>query len=220
MKVEASLAPLTSILSPKGRGGEREEHATSLTAGVDEAGRGPLAGPVVVAAVILNKRSRINGLDDSKKLTAAKRETLYARIVERAVAYSVVVIDREEIDRINIFQATMAGMTRALLGLMPAATEALIDGNQLPKNLPCPARAIIGGDALEPSISAASILAKVSRDRLMVAMDAQFPGYGFADHKGYSTPAHLAALQRLGPCAEHRRSFEPVRLLLDQGQLF
>jgi ribonuclease HII len=191
-----------------------------LVAGVDEAGRGPLAGPVVVAAVILNKRRRINGLDDSKKLTAAKRETLYARIVERAVAYSVVVIEREEIDRINIFQATMVGMTRALLGLMPAATEALIDGNQLPKNLPCPARAIIGGDALEPSISAASILAKVSRDRLMVAMDAQFPGYGFADHKGYSTPAHLAALQRLGPCAEHRRSFEPVRLLLDQGQLF
>ena len=230
MKVEASLAPLTSPLSPwgkgddelspEGRGGEREKHVAQLTAGVDEAGRGPLAGPVVVAAVILNKRRRINGLDDSKKLTAAKRETLYARIVERAVAYSVVVIDREEIDRINIFQATMVGMTRALLGLMPAATEALIDGNQLPKNLPCPARAIIGGDALEPSISAASILAKVSRDRLMVAMDAQFPGYGFADHKGYSTPAHLAALQRLGPCAEHRRSFEPVRLLLDQGQLF
>jgi len=191
-----------------------------LVAGVDEAGRGPLAGPVVVAAVILNKRRRINGLDDSKKLTAAKREVLYSRIVERAVAYSVVVIDREEIDRINIFQATMVGMTRALLGLMPAATEALIDGNQLPKNLPCPARAIIGGDALEPSISAASILAKVSRDRLMVTMDTQFPGYGFADHKGYSTPGHLAALQRLGPCAEHRRSFEPVRILLDQGQLF
>jgi len=138
MKVEASLAPLTSILSPEGRGGEREKHVAQLTAGVDEAGRGPLAGPVVVAAVILNKRRRINGLDDSKKLTAAKREVLYSRIVERAVAYSVVVIDREEIDRINIFQATMVGMTRALLGLMPAATEALIDGNQLPKNLPCP----------------------------------------------------------------------------------
>lgn len=209
--------PLPATLAPDATAAITKQ---VLVAGVDEAGRGPLAGPVVVAAVILNKRRRINGLDDSKKLTAAKRETLYARIVERAVAYSVVVIDREEIDRINIFQATMVGMTRALLGLMPAATEALIDGNQLPKNLPCPARAIIGGDALEPSISAASILAKVSRDRLMVAMDTQFPGYGFADHKGYSTPAHLAALQRLGPCAEHRRSFEPVRLLLDQGQLF
>jgi ribonuclease HII len=191
-----------------------------LVAGVDEAGRGPLAGPVVVAAVILNKRRRINGLDDSKKLTETKRETLFSRIVERAVAYSVVVVDREEIDRINIFQATMIGMTRALLGLTPAATEALIDGNQLPKQLPCPARAIIGGDALEPAISAASILAKVTRDRLMVAMDAQYPGYGFAEHKGYSTPRHLAALQRLGPCIEHRRSFEPVRLLLDQGRLF
>ncbi|HET9835807.1 MAG TPA: ribonuclease HII [Rhodanobacteraceae bacterium] len=209
--------PLPAALAPDATAAITKQ---VLVAGVDEAGRGPLAGPVVVAAVILNKRRRINGLDDSKKLTAAKRETLYARIVERAVAYSVVVIDREEIDRINIFQATMVGMTRALLGLMPAATEALIDGNQLPKNLPCPARAIIGGDALEPSISAASILAKVSRDRLMVAMDTQFPGYGFADHKGYPTPAHLAALQRLGPCAEHRRSFEPVRLLLDQGQLF
>lgn len=209
--------PLPATLAPDATAAITKQ---VLVAGVDEAGRGPLAGPVVVAAVILNKRRRINGLDDSKKLTAAKRETLYARIVERAVAYSVVVIDREEIDRINIFQATMVGMTRALLGLMPAATEALIDGNQLPKNLPCPARAIIGGDALEPSISAASILAKVSRDRLMVAMDTQFPGYGFADHKGYPTPAHLAALQRLGPCAEHRRSFEPVRLLLDQGQLF
>ncbi|GGA20850.1 ribonuclease HII [Dyella nitratireducens] len=192
----------------------------ALVAGVDEAGRGPLAGPVVVAAVILNKRRRIKGLDDSKKLSEAKREALFPLIVERALAYSVIVVEREEIDRINIFQATMVGMTRALRGLTPAATEALIDGNQLPKDLPCPARAIIGGDALEPSISAASILAKVSRDRLMVAMDAHYPGYGFAEHKGYSTPGHLAALQRLGPCTEHRRSFAPVKLLLDQGQLF
>lgn len=191
-----------------------------LVAGVDEAGRGPLAGPVVVAAVILDKRRRIKGLDDSKKLSETKREALFPLIVERALAYSVVVIEREEIDRINIFQATMVGMTRALRGLAPAATEALIDGNQLPRDLPCPARAIIGGDALEPAISAASILAKVSRDRLMVAMDARYPGYGFAEHKGYSTPGHLAALQRLGPCAEHRRSFAPVKLRLDQGQLF
>lgn len=191
-----------------------------LVAGVDEAGRGPLAGPVVVAAVILNKRRRIRGLDDSKKLSEAKREALFPLIIERALAYSVVVIERDEIDRINIFQATMVGMARAVRNLTPAATEAWIDGNHLPKDLPCPARAIIDGDALEPSISAASILAKVSRDRLMVAMDAQFPGYGFAEHKGYSTPGHLAALQRLGPCIEHRRSFAPVRLLLDQGQLF
>lgn len=192
----------------------------TLVAGVDEAGRGPLAGPVVVAAVILDATRPIDGLNDSKKLSEAKREALFPLIVERALAYSVVVIGREEIDRINIFQATMRGMTRAVLGLTPAATQALIDGNHLPKDLPCSARAIIGGDALEPAISAASILAKVSRDRLMVAMDTHYPGYGFAEHKGYSTPAHLAALQRLGPCAEHRRSFAPVKLLLDQGQLF
>lgn len=192
----------------------------TLVAGVDEAGRGPLAGPVVVAAVILDATRPIDGLNDSKKLSEAKREALFPLIVERALAYSVVVIEREEIDRINIFQATMRGMTRAVLGLTPAATQALIDGNHLPKDLPCSARAIIGGDALEPAISAASILAKVSRDRLMVAMDTHYPGYGFAEHKGYSTPAHLAALQRLGPCAEHRRSFAPVKLLLDQGQLF
>lgn len=197
-----------------------DKRITQYIAGVDEAGRGPLAGPVVVAAVILDARRPIDGLNDSKKLSETKRETLFPLIVERALAYSVVVIEREEIDRINIFQATMAGMTRALLGLTPAATEALIDGNRLPKDLPCPARAIVGGDALEPSISAASILAKVSRDRLMVAMDTQFPGYGFAEHKGYPTPVHLAALQRLGPCVEHRRSFAPVKLLLDQGQLF
>lgn len=191
-----------------------------LVAGVDEAGRGPLAGPVVVAAVVLDPQRPIDGLNDSKKLSEAKREQLFPLIVERALAYHVVVVDREEIDRINIFQATMIGMTRAVLGLTPAATEALIDGNHLPKNLPCPARAIIGGDALEPAISAASILAKVSRDRLMVTMDAQFPGYGFAEHKGYSTPAHLEALKRLGPCDQHRRSFAPVKLLVDQGQLF
>ncbi|WP_233843296.1 ribonuclease HII [Dyella sp. 2HG41-7] len=194
--------------------------AQALVAGVDEAGRGPLAGPVVVAAVVLDPQRPIDGLNDSKKLSEAKREQLFPLIIERALAYHVVMVEREEIDRINIFQATMIGMTRAVLGLTPAATEALIDGNHLPKNLPCPGRAIIGGDALEPAISAASILAKVSRDRLMVTMDAQFPGYGFAEHKGYSTPAHLEALKRLGPCEQHRRSFAPVKLLVDQGQLF
>lgn len=189
-------------------------------AGVDEAGRGPLAGPVVVAAVILDPRQSIDGLNDSKKLSEARREKLYPLIIERAWAYSVVVIEAEEIDRLNIFQATMAGMSRAVAGLTPAAIEALVDGNKLPKDLPCPGRAIVGGDALEPAISAASILAKVSRDRLMVAMEEQHPGYGFAVHKGYGTPAHLAALEKLGPCIQHRRSFAPVKTWLEQGRLF
>ncbi|GLQ90099.1 ribonuclease HII [Dyella flagellata] len=209
-----------TLPSSQDRGGKREKRVSQHVAGVDEAGRGPLAGPVVVAAVILDAQHPIDGLNDSKKLSETRREELFPLILERALAYSVVVVEREEIDRINIFQATMAGMTRAVLGLTPAAAEALIDGNKLPKDLPCPARAIVNGDALEPAISAASILAKVSRDRLMIAMDAQFPGYGFAVHKGYPTPGHLAALQRLGPCAEHRRSFAPVKLLLDQGRLF
>ena len=191
-----------------------------LKAGVDEAGRGPLAGPVVVAAVILDPSRPIAGLDDSKKLSEKRREALYLEIVERAFAHCVVVVEAEEIDRLNIFHATMAGMSRAVAGLAPAAHEALVDGNKLPKDLPCPGRAIVGGDALEPAISAASILAKVTRDRLMVALDASHPGYGFAVHKGYPTPAHLVALQRLGPCVQHRRSFAPVRLLLDQARLF
>ena len=192
----------------------------ALIAGVDEAGRGPLAGPVAVAAVILDPARRINGIDDSKALTAPRRALLDARIRERAVAWCVVLIDVPTIDRLNIFQATMHGMVQAVLGLAHAPQEVLVDGNHLPKALPCRGRAIVGGDALEPAISAASILAKVTRDRLMVALDAVHPGYGFAVHKGYPTPAHLAALQRLGPCAQHRRSFAPVRLLLDQARLF
>nr|WP_223250790.1 ribonuclease HII [Rhodanobacter denitrificans] len=191
-----------------------------LTAGVDEAGRGPLAGPLAVAAVILDPNRPIPGLDDSKKLSEAKREALYPLIIERALAYCIVLIERDEIDSLNIFQATMTGMSRAVAGLVPVAHQVLIDGNQLPKDLPCPGRAIVGGDALEPAISAASILAKVSRDRVMVTLDGEHPGYGFAVHKGYPTPAHLAALQRLGPCRQHRRSFAPVRLLLDQARLF
>lgn len=191
-----------------------------LIAGVDEAGRGPLAGPVVVAAVILHPDQPIDGLDDSKKLTEARREALYPQIIARALAHSVVVMSVTDIDRLNIFQATMAGMCRAVTDLMPGVHEALIDGNHVPKALPCPGRAIIGGDALEPAISAASILAKVTRDRMMCEMEHTYPGYGFATHKGYGTPAHMAALKRLGPCTEHRRSFAPVRVLLDQGQLF
>lgn len=186
-----------------------------LVAGVDEAGRGPLAGPVAVAAVVLDHARPIAGLNDSKKLSAARREALYPQIIECALCWCVVLIEPEEIDRLNIFQATMSGMSRSLRGLSMIVHEALIDGNKLPKDLPCPGRAIIGGDALEPAISAASILAKVTRDRLMVGMDAVHPGYGFAVHKGYPTPDHLNALQRLGPCVQHRRSFGPVRRLLD-----
>jgi ribonuclease HII len=181
-----------------------------LTAGVDEAGRGPLAGPVVVAAVILDPLRRINGLADSKVLTAARRETLDVRIRERAIAFSVVAIDVADIDRLNIFHATMLGMARALAALMPVPELALIDGNHVPKQTICRTQAIVDGDAIERAISAASILAKVARDRMMVELDAQYPGYGFAQHKGYSTPEHFAALDRLGPCCEHRRSFAPV----------
>jgi len=189
-------------------------------AGVDEAGRGPLAGPVVVAAVIFDPaRPRINGLDDSKQLTAARREFLYARIVERALAWQVVFIDVEEIDRINIFHATMLGMRRALEGVIEAAggaqaCVARIDGNALPRELPCPAEAWIGGDARDRAIMAASILAKVSRDRHMRALHEVYPQYGFDRHKGYTCPEHLTALRAHGPCPQHRRSFAPVRLSL------
>lgn len=187
-------------------------------AGVDEAGCAPLAGPVVVAAVILNPQCRINGLDDSKILPEPTREKLYARIVARAVAWSVVAVSVEEIDRINIFHARMAGMVRALQGLASPPRFALIDGNHLPRALPCPGRALVDGDAIAPSISAASIIAKVTRDRLMREMDARWPGYGFAQHKGYPTPSHREALQRLGPCPEHRRSFGPVRAVCEEAQ--
>jgi ribonuclease HII len=182
-------------------------------AGIDEAGRGPLAGPVVVAAVVFppTGRTPINGLADSKQLAPDRREELYHRIVERALAYKVVFVDVDEIDRINIFHATMAGMRRALEGVLHVAELARIDGNALPKQLPCRAEAIVGGDASDRAIMAASILAKVSRDRHMVEMHRQWPQYGFADHKGYSTPDHLAALRLHGPCPLHRRSFTPVR---------
>ena len=209
---EASATVTSS--QPKPREGDGAKAISVLVAGVDEAGRGPLAGPLSVAAVILDPARPIVGLNDSKKLSETKREALYPRIIERALAWCVVLIEPDEIDRLNIFQATMAGMSRAVAGLAIIADEALIDGNQLPKDLPCRGRAIVGGDALEPAISAASILAKVTRDRLMVTMEAKHPGYGFAIHKGYPTPAHLAALTLLGPCPQHRRSFAPVKRLL------
>lgn len=180
-------------------------------AGVDEAGRGPLAGPVVVAAVILDPARPIAGLADSKQLREAQRLALDGEIRAHALAFCVIEIDAATIDRLNILQATLLGMRDAVRGLAIAADEALVDGNKLPKDLPCPARAIVDGDALVAEISAASILAKVHRDRLLVELDAVHPGYGFATHKGYPTPEHLAALERLGPCPAHRRSFAPVK---------
>lgn len=181
-------------------------------AGVDEAGRGPLAGPVVVAAVVLDPRHPIEGLADSKALTARRREYLAATIRERTLAYRIVVVGVDEIDRINILRASLAGMSRALSALPGMPALALIDGNIVPDDVPCPARAIIGGDASVAAISAASILAKTERDRLLVELDRTYPQYGFAQHKGYPTATHLAALERHGPCRHHRMSFAPVRI--------
>jgi ribonuclease HII len=179
-------------------------------AGIDEVGRGPLAGPVCVAAVILDPQNLPQGLDDSKKLSARRRETLYDDIFSRALAISVTLSPAAEIDALNIRGATLACMSRAARGLAVAPGFALVDGRDLP-TLPCPGRAVIKGDAKSLSIAAASIVAKVTRDRLMVRLDRLFPGYGFAIHAGYPTPAHRAALKALGPCREHRRSYAPVR---------
>ena len=191
--------------------------ARLLVAGVDEAGRGPLAGPVSVAAVILDPSRPIAGLNDSKKLSERKREALYPLIVERALAWRIEFVDAAEIDALNILQATLTGMRRALCALSPAAQLARIDGNRLPRDLPCPAQAIIGGDAIEPAIMAASILAKVARDRAMCALHVEYPQYGFDRHKGYPSPVHLAALAEHGPCPQHRRSFAPVRQAIRHG---
>jgi len=187
---------------------------SELVAGVDEAGRGPLAGPVAVAAVILDPQRPINGLADSKALSEARREALAPLIREHALAWHVEWVEVAEIDRLNILRATLAGMARALRALQPAPAMALVDGNRLPPDLPCPARALVRGDAREPAIMAASILAKTARDALMRELDARHPGYGFARHMGYPTPEHLQALRRLGPCDAHRRSFAPVRELM------
>ena len=187
-------------------------HGARRIAGVDEAGRGPLAGPVVVAAVVLGPgRTPVNGLADSKQLCANRREALYARIIDKAVAWHVVRVEVEEIDRINIYQATMLGMRLAVEGVRHAAELARIDGNAMPPGLCCPAETWIGGDARDRTIMAASILAKVSRDRHMLELHERWPVYGFAEHKGYATPAHRAALEQHGPCPVHRRSFAPVR---------
>jgi ribonuclease HII len=181
-----------------------------LVAGVDEAGRGPLAGPVVAAAVILDDMKRIRGLNDSKLLSPAVRERLYDEIRAKALCCSVAEASVEEIDTLNILQATLLAMRRAVEGLRLKPGKVLVDGNQLPV-LRVHAEAIIGGDAIVKSISAASILAKVHRDRLCLQLHELHPQYGFHEHKGYSTPAHLAALKQHGACAIHRRSFAPVR---------
>ena len=180
-----------------------------LMAGVDEAGRGPLAGPVVAAAVILDDRSPIKGLADSKQLTQLKRERLYDEIRAKALCCSVAQASVEEIDRLNILQATMLAMRRAVQGLRLKPSKVLVDGNRLPP-LDVLAEAIVCGDALVPSISAASILAKVTRDRLLCELHLQYPEYGFDRHKGYGTAQHMRALQMHGPLAVHRRSFAPV----------
>lgn len=189
------------------------DHPAALVAGVDEAGRGPLAGPVVAAAVILDDLNPIKGLADSKKLTALRRAKLFDEIRAKALCCSIAQASVEEIDRLNILQATMLAMRRAVEGLRLKPQLVLVDGNRIPV-LDVPAQAIIKGDALVSAISAASILAKVHRDRWCQDFDQQYPQYGFADHKGYGTAQHLAALRAHGACPEHRTSFGPVKEVL------
>ncbi len=184
-----------------------------LVAGVDEAGRGPLAGPVVAAAVILDDLHPIEGLADSKKLTAARRERLYDEIRAKALCCSIAEASVEEIDRLNILQATLLAMRRAVEGLRLKPAKVLVDGNRLPV-LDVLAEAIVKGDATVPAISAASILAKVHRDRWCAEYDREFPQYGFAAHKGYGTAEHLAALRAHGACPQHRKTFAPVTEVL------
>jgi len=204
---------------PKTRGAlprVRIQRALAMVAGVDEAGRGPLAGPVVAAAVILDELQPIKGLADSKLLTPARRERLYAEICAKALCVCIAQASPEEIDQLNILQATLLAMQRAVAGLRLAPLRVLVDGNQMPV-LTMPCEAIVKGDAKVASIAAASILAKVHRDRLCAELHSAYPDYGFATHKGYPTPEHLAVLRRLGPCAVHRRSFGPVRDSLGAG---
>jgi ribonuclease HII len=190
--------------------------SVGLTAGVDEAGRGPLAGPVVAAAVILDDRRPIDGLADSKVLSDKKREFLAGEIVVGSLAWSVAWADAQEIDRMNILQATYLAMRRAILGLRICPSRVEVDGNRLPNLVfngqQLAGDAIVGGDAMVASISAASIIAKVTRDGMMRTMDRIYPEYGFARHKGYGTEAHRESISRLGPCPQHRRSFRPVSL--------
>lgn len=189
------------------------EPGTALVAGIDEAGRGPLAGPVVAAAVILNPLCPIEGLNDSKKLSEAKRERLAVEIREKALSWAIAEASATEIDQINILQATFLAMRRATEALHLAPALAQIDGNQIPPGLPCVAEAIVKGDGKVAAIAAASILAKTYRDALMRELAISFPQYGFERHMGYPTVAHFAALEAHGPCSAHRRSFAPVAQL-------
>ncbi|MCL4745761.1 MAG: ribonuclease HII [Burkholderiaceae bacterium] len=188
--------------------------AQVLVCGVDEAGRGPLAGPVYAAAVILHPGAAIAGLRDSKKLSAARRELLATRIRAQAIAWAVASASVEEIDRLNILQASLLAMRRAVESLDPAPSLALVDGNRAPA-LRCTVQTLVGGDAIDASISAASILAKTARDAALRELHLLWPQYGFDAHKGYPTPAHIVALRRYGPSPEHRRSFSPVRAVLE-----
>ncbi|MGF1614581.1 MAG: ribonuclease HII [Gammaproteobacteria bacterium] len=185
-----------------------------LVAGVDEAGRGPLAGPVFAAAVIFDGKAPVQGVRDSKQLTPRRREQLAERIAAQALAWAIGYATAEEIDALNVLQSSLLAMGRAVRGLTPVPHRVLVDGRQCPA-LAVPVQGIVKGDALVPVISAASILAKVARDREMLALHEIYPQYGFAQHKGYPTSAHLAALRRYGPCPIHRRTFRPVQALLD-----
>ena len=185
-----------------------------IVAGVDEAGRGPLAGPVAVAAVVLPMECHLSRLNDSKKLSYAVREELFAQITEQALSYHISLIDAETIDRMNILQATRMGMYEAIAALAPAPDEVLIDAVELPK-LSMSSKSIIKGDAKSASIAAASILAKVTRDHLMEQYDTEYPHYGFAKHKGYGTQEHIDAIHKYGDCPIHRKSFEPIRSMLN-----
>ncbi len=208
-KPQKSIAPTLTL---------EKRAAQSLSGGpvcgVDEAGRGPWAGPVCAAAVVLNPRRVPKGIDDSKRLTAAERERLEGEIMDRAVAFAVAFATVEEIHRLNILHATGLAMHRAVSALSPAPLHALVDGAYAFK-LPCTVRTVVGGDGLSLSIAAASILAKVARDRLMIEMDELHPGYGFRSHKGYGAPRHIEALKTLGPCPIHRLTWTPVRLVLE-----
>lgn len=191
-----------------------------LIAGVDEAGRGPLAGPVVVAAVILGKTRGWSEVTDSKLLPAERRQVLAEMIKVRCLAWRVCVVPREQIDRVNILQATLLGMAEVIDALAPRPERVLVDGNCTPApGTPVDMRAVIGGDRVRKCIAAASILAKTTRDAYMCQLDRRYPGYNFAAHKGYATPEHLACLQRLGPTPEHRRSFAPVAQCLQASLL-
>ncbi|APV35877.1 ribonuclease HII [Acinetobacter sp. UGAL515B_02] len=194
------------------------EQTNLFVAGVDEAGRGPLVGSVVAAAVILNPDHPIAGLNDSKKLTEKKREKLFIEIQEKALAWSIAEATHTEIDELNILQATFLAMRRAVDGLQQQPMKVIVDGNQIPKGMTIACEAIVGGDATHAEISAASILAKVTRDRQMVELDQKYPLFGFAKHKGYPTKAHFEAIAQYGVIDEHRRSYAPVKRALNQDQ--